>query len=66
MANMLDMPMFRLDSGAAPLNFDQIKKILDSVQNQKGRLDDANQDTRELTRQLEKLKDEQYNQASLG
>ena len=39
MANMLDMPMFRLDSGSAPLNFGQIDQIIMTVQNLKGKLD---------------------------
>lgn len=48
MANMLDMPMFRLDSGGAPLNFGQIDQIINNVQNLKGKLDDANQDKHEM------------------
>ena len=48
MANILDMPMFRLDHGQAPVNFSQINQILETVQNLKGSLDDAVQDRREL------------------
>lgn len=66
MANMLDMPMFRLDSGGAPLNFGQIDQIINNVQNLKGKLDDANQDKHEMGKQIERLQSDQYNQASLG
>lgn len=66
MANILDMSMFRLDNGPAPINFDQVNQVINTVQNLKSRLDDANQDKMELNRQIERLQSDQYNQASLG
>ena len=48
MANMLDMPMFRLDNGTAPINFEQVNQIFVTVQNLKARLNDANQDKNEM------------------
>ena len=66
MANMLDMPMFRLDNGTAPINFQQVNQIFVNVQNLKAKLDDANQDKNEMQRQIERIQSDKYNQASLG
>lgn len=65
-ANMLDMSNFRIESGHAPVNFDQINQIILTIQSLKGRLDDAKHDNMELSKQVERLQSDQYNQASLG